>query len=392
MSNLFISNTDELDVKNLFRSDDMLISLGDIAFGGAAVAGGGFSSERFAVNIASLGHILTRIVLSERLVFVDNPEGGIGPIDDLLPLLKSHCNTLVIDERHPLVRDITSVGLKNPTGTFGEQLVTDMHQRVTRYVPGSSENLTSAWLSEYAISEAMNVPFAPNPYLSQSFRRHELPATIAAEHLVFYLEGLRRKTAEDVNLLSKLNIFDLRLPAIFGAILRESNTPNDLVRVASQMNAHGKQFRAWCRNLGSKFRDDPQTYLDQLGAAQESLDRLGRSLRAKTGDRMEVSVPIVEGLGVKLPAPTLKKVVDWLNVDFRFRRPRHFLLNVLSSARQVRSLTEELARVFRVKIDYAKEGVDHYFNLASDLEGETESAKLPANKRIQQTPDDGAAD
>jgi hypothetical protein len=78
---------------------------------------------------------------------------------------------------------------------------------------------------------------------------------------------------------------------------------------------------------------------------------------------MQVSASI-PGLGIKLRAPTLSKILAFLDVDVHFSRPRSFLLNLLSSARQVQRLAPELARVFGVKADYARAASDHLLNLA----------------------------
>lgn len=93
MSKLTIKKTDKTDFRKLLRSDDMLISMGDIAFGGAALGGDGSGeSHVFASHIASLAHIITRIVLSDRLVFVSGEAQQIH----LLPSSFHHSSDTVI--------------------------------------------------------------------------------------------------------------------------------------------------------------------------------------------------------------------------------------------------------------------------------------------------------
>jgi hypothetical protein len=81
-------------------------------------------------------------------------------------------------------------------------------------------------------------------------------------------------------------------------------------------------------------------------AAEDSLRQLGNSIKATNGERMQVSAS-AGAFGINLPAPTLRKMLAFLDTDLRFFRPRSFLINLLSSARQVKRLAPELARVFR---------------------------------------------
>ena len=125
-------------------------------------------------------------------------------------------------------------------------------------------------------------------------------------------------------------------------------------------------FRTWCRSLASVEGRDPKRYLERLEAAEDSLAKLARTLGSTSSERLQVSALTSVGFQVNLPVPILKKIVDYLDVDIRFFRPRSFLLNLPSSARQVRRLAPELARVFSLDAEFAQEVCDYYFRMAEE--------------------------
>jgi hypothetical protein len=368
MGNLLITAAETMDLKQILKSDDMFISGGDIAFAGMAIGGNLVSSHDFASYLASLSHILTRIVLSDRLVFVYSPDQGAEepPTSYLLPLIERHCSTVQIDQRYALVSPVVEDAFTKPVEVFGNEFVTGVAQSVRRYAPWIvDDEMAYGLLAEYGVANLVGASYAPNPFVSQPFALHALRGRATEDELLNYVEDLRRETSEAMNLYRGLAIYDLKVPALLAAILRESKHPSDFVAIASQMNAEAKAFRSWCRSLDSAVGEDPKEYLDQLRTAEESLGRLGKSLGlgVQEVERMQVSTSMV-GLGINLPAPTLKKIIDFLNVDVKFFRPRSFLLNVLASARQVQRLYPELERVFRLRRDYAKEAADHFLSMA----------------------------
>lgn len=368
--NLVIGSTDKLDAHGIFRPDEMLISLGDVAFAGAAI--GSLKSmvgflpppARFAVDLSSIAHIVTRIVLSERLVFIDSASAEPGPSDVLKAEFERHCRTLVIDEDHPAVVDIKNSTIKEPAEVFGQNLVQNVRAGLSVYFPWGPEDLTRAWLGEYALARTIGLSFGPNPFLSKLLSPHvEVTAKNDAEIMIAHVEGQRRATAAEINQIKTIPVYDLHVPAIFGAVLRRSSNPMDLVRIASEMNGEATAFRKWCHDLAATEVKDPKAYVDQLRSAQASLDRLAISLDAGKGERMQVSPP--GAWGMKLPSATLTKFISWLDVDMRFLRPRLFLSDLLRSSRQVQSLHKEVARVFDVPVEYAKAAADHYEALAA---------------------------
>lgn len=375
---LLISATYGDNVGNLLRPDDMFISGGDLASAGMLIGSNPFSAAHFASCLASLSHILTRIVLSERLVFVYSPGGGAEepPTSYILPSIESFCGTLQIDDRHPLIAPVIVDAFDRPVDLFGDELVQSVNERLHRvksWVP--DDYLFTGELAEYAVANLVSAPYAPNSFVSEPFARHALKGRTTADELLDYVEDLRRETSKAMNLHHKLNIYDLKVPVILAAVLRESKDPSDLIRIASQMNADANVFRTWCRDLDSLQNKNPEKYLARIRDAQDSLRRLGRSVGTQEHERMQVSAS-AGFLGFKLPAPTLSKIVDFLNVDVRFLRSRSFLLNLLSTARQLQRLAPEIARVFSVREDYANAAAHKLTKLA---EAPDEHDASPAN-------------
>ena len=276
MEQLLIGESFRDDVRKILRADDMFISGGDIAFAGMAMGGATVPINAFASYIASLSHILTRIVLSERIVFVYSPGQGAEkpPTSHLLPLIEQNCSTVQIDQRCEMVSPVVEDALGSPMDVFDDDLVTNVTECVRRYAPWSDASMAHALLAEYAVANVLGASYAPNPFVSEPFGRDALKGKTTEDEMLRYIEDLRRETSQQMNLLKGVDIYDLRLPAIFGVVLQQSSCPADLVRVASQMNADAKEFRSWCRTLDSMESKHPHKYLGQLRAAQKSLRKL----------------------------------------------------------------------------------------------------------------------
>lgn len=351
------------DIRQAIRQHEMLISGSDIAFGGAAIARYYEGVVGFSASILALSHIVSRIVLSDRLVITGNLDGlNKPPSLSLWSLLDAHCDLLLMEQFHPAIHPIIQDTALNPVEVFGETLVSDVVEAENAYAPTKSVSITPALLAEYAVSNLLEVPYAPNPVLSRPIAKYALIGKASSEQLVRFLDDLRREEAEDMNLYEELQIYDLEVPAIFSAVLRNSKDPEDIIRVAAQMNREAKAFRAWCRALEITKDRNIKKYREQLKAAQSTLRKLGSTLGAEQTERAQISTG---SYGPTLPAPTLRKVIDYLDVDVKFLRPRHFLLNVLSSSLQLKQLSPELARVFGVPEDMAKEAAERMIQLAA---------------------------
>jgi hypothetical protein len=351
----YIRRDDKLDPQKEFNATDSLLSFGDISFAGVAVAGASETPQEFAAYIVSLGHILTRIVLSERLVFFWD-EDDAGPWSThIAPSIREHCKTFCISDAHPAVKIIYDEAIKNSSSVIDPKFAKDMTNSVTAYAPW----LTAAgpWLIEHAFAETLGISIAPNPFLSNTYANYSARPISTAEQLVRYTEDLRRDVTREYNLLRGMDIYDLQIPAILSAVLRESRMPNEMISVAAQMHQEAKGFRDWCREMDEN--PNPRDYSDRLLAVQEELKRLAGALGSKETERLHVSAPLGPGFSVSLPMPTFGKLLNRLNVDIGpSRKVRRFLLPLLTASQQVRNMKDELQRVFGVPATLATEAGD----------------------------------
>jgi hypothetical protein len=374
----FVTADMKLDPKHEFRSDDALVSKGDLALSGCLLRGVLDGEAEFAARLFSLGQVVTRVVLSERMIFygdiVDTPRPAPNYIwsDTTEVALREHCNVLVISESHPVFAHVPSL-LGDPLQYHPDKLIEDVGATVSLFAPwteksdmaaGETATLARAFLTEHAIADLIGLPVALNPIISTPFGAHAARRLGSAAVMVRYVEDLRREVAQEVNLLEEMELFDLRVPAIFGAVLREARDPGELLTVAAAMSSDAANFRAWCRSLDELTTIDPKRYHDKLKEAQSSLHGLEGVIKADGNERLQVSIP--SGLGTKLsiPSETLKRWMDWLDVDMAFVRPRHFLRNLVHSARQVASLDQEVARVFDTPKDFARNATRMMLDLA----------------------------
>jgi hypothetical protein len=380
MGNLIVKKDDRVELKPLLRADDALISGADIAFAGMAIAGETSDVEAFAPYLISIAHLVTRIVLSERLIFAYSPGAGAEepPTSHVLPLIEAHCATIQIDQDNQLISAVVEDTLEDAKEMFGEDLFEETLTSSRAFAPWSDGDtrLASGLLAEYAVANLLEAPFAPNPILSYPISMHAKRGRTSGDLMLRYVEDLRRETAGDMNLLEGMHVYDLDVPAIFGKVLLEARDPADLIRVAAQVNSEAKAFRAWCRNLNAK-KKNPKAYLEELKAARASLQRLGKTLSTGATERMQVTVPTGTPLDIKVPSSTLKKLVDYLDVDVRFYRPRSFLLNLLSSANQIERLAAPLQRVFGLKPEFAREASQRVMAMALDQQAYYESRMTP---------------
>jgi|ERR1043166_281476 hypothetical protein len=358
MSNIstqFIGREDDLRAGKAFKATDSLLSFGDISFAEVAIAGKSSTPQGFAAHIVSLGHILTRIVLSDQLVFLWD-EDDVGPWSTYVTTdLRRHCNTTGISEYNPLIEGITHEVINNPEGIANLSFAKDLTEAVITSAPWLTDALP--WLAEHAIAETLGLPIAPNPFLTNTYAVHLARPVSTAEQLVRYAEDLRRDVAREYNLLRGKDIYDVQVPAILSAVLRESRTPDEMILIASQMQHEAKGFRDWCRDMDENT--NPRDYSERLLAVQEELKRLGGAIGSKETERLHVSAPIAPGFSASLPTPTFAKLINKLNIDIgSSRKVRAFLLPLLTASQQVRNMKSELERVFGVSQVLAAEASD----------------------------------
>lgn len=373
--------------KSLVNPSDTVVSLGDLAFAALLLRDPPTASNRLAPAVASFAHLLTSIVLSERLLMLGDMDSVGPPISDMYELLSKHCKlkSVNIDDSESATGAFNSVW-SDPVAEFGASFclaAIEAEQRlITGYpLPGPTRanfedvlnvpllariafdkyepfHRVKASLAEYSVSQALALPFLPNPVLSIPILLYELRERTAMQQIVTLIDQMRQESASSYRMTRQscvavdmqADIYCLPLPAIVVAILNEADSPASAIKIAAQMSADASAFRHWCESVESLT--DPNAYLERLRSARATLERLGRRIGAVDGGEMTLSFGPVE---TNLPAPTIAKLINYLNVEIRFFRPRRFLLNVLSQARQIASVEERISRVFRIEQTYASE-------------------------------------
>ncbi len=366
----------------LINPTDTVVSLGDLAYAGTLLMDSRPPEHRLIMALASLSHLLTAVVLSERILVIGHEDNMTEPPSSLMySLLKKHCRVLNIS----LTDEALTAGAavwNNPVKEFGTRTCAVAFESEHRLVTGrplpeptrmfisdllDTPGLSSlafdalplfqgvrATLAEYSISQALSLPFAPNPVLSVPILLNELRANTAKEDLVRLVDEMRHETATlydqsragaTLDLHRNANIYCLRLPAILMSIINQSKSLPEAVKIAADISktSEAAAFRNWCKNMETLV--DPKTYVERLQAARVTLERLGRTIDTGAGSELTVTPG---PLGIQLPVPSIKRAVQWANVDVQFVRPRRFLLNMLSQARQMNSVDEKLANILGV--------------------------------------------
>ena len=155
---------------------------------------------------------------------------------------------------------------------------------------------------------------------------------------VQFLQGLRREIAREVNSGANCDLFDLDLPPVLGAVLREARKPEDCLPVAIQMRktAAATQYR---RSLQSVSAPDSGREILMLRA---DLEELKQNLRKEMLlERQTVSF----GLW-KFSFPV--KVPSWMFKSFYLPGRRHmqFIRDLGVAAINLRSFEGQLIQVF----------------------------------------------
>lgn len=361
-----ISASDKVETAKQFNAADMMVSLGDLAHAAHLLFESKVFSdaEHLAHCICSLSHLVNRIVLSDRMFYIlpDESEPNGWSQRSSSEIIK-HCKTFVIESSHPLVTELATETFRDPGAVFGKALF-DNVVAAEDLIRGNRTSAADAILAEYGISSTLNVPYAANPYFSSALGLHAVRPKTTAENLIAYVQDLRKHSSEKYNLLRDVDMYDLNIPLIFSAVLKECNEPSDIIKVAAQMSNEAKSFRTWCQNLDA---DSQVNYLEKYKAAEATLDNLGKVLGADKDGRLQVTPPLDIGLGIKVPSATLTRMYHWLDVDVRFVGPRSYLLNLLGQAREMRSLHKKIAKVFKLDEAFTKQATDVFLTISEGV-------------------------
>jgi hypothetical protein len=156
---------------------------------------------------------------------------------------------------------------------------------------------------------------------------------------VDFVQRLRREIAGDVNSVANCDLFDLDIPPVLAAVLREAKRPEDCLPIAIQMRKTpaATAYRRCLQAISSS-----ESGLEVLKLKSE-LEELKQNLRKQLLlERQTVSV----GLW-KFSFPM--KVPGWMFKSFYLPGKRHmqFVRDLAMAVVNLRSLESQMIEVFR---------------------------------------------
>jgi hypothetical protein len=355
----FLSSNKELKPKRFFKHGDVWVSMLELGNASFCISKPHFPAPTIAASMINLAHLITCLVLSDRLCWESTKQIRPGPHAYVPLKIRQYTKVACIDEFHPFTNDSTK-----SLDEYSEVLQPEIFQAVIRAAHTMfaepklkfDDEAKLAFLREYLLAtEIMPIRYSPNPFYCEeiirakaksSFLKKELPGKQSSEILLNIVKDLRNEVAEEYNTLREMDIYDINIPPIFSAVLKESRNTDDIFRVAKQMRREASEFRAWCRELDKA--DDPLIFLQGIADAKDALEKFCKIIRTKREERLTIT--LIPGL-LKLQVPfttstTVEKILRNSEVDTKLIRPVAFLQNIHLLSRKVQQLESEIARVF----------------------------------------------
>jgi hypothetical protein len=323
-------------------------------------------SEQFlAHSIVLLSHILTTCVLSDRISFFS---GSKYPDEDIYYVrsqVVENFPTLRISPGHNFITDCFFDD-KDQFNSYLDkdyiEAICNASDTVMADYPGKDHKRHLTFLSDSLIATRTPITYMPNQFISKNLfpviagkalKKKGASPRKSEDILLSIVEDLKRETTQEYNNLRELDIYDINIPSIFSVILREANNPSDIFKIAKQIHKEASSFRKWCTQLNKS--QDPMLFLQGIKDAEEELHRLGKYIDSRREERLQITIIpgfLKKSFPVKA-STSLEKAFRHAETDIFLRAPIGFLLNLLGSSRQIRSIQEDLVRVFKIPKDMA---------------------------------------
>jgi hypothetical protein len=167
-----------------------------------------------------------------------------------------------------------------------------------------------------------------------------------------------RGVAGQANEHRRYHFYTVNMPLFLLAVLREcaDNRLDAIIPVALQMRNHNdvKTFREWCKYLDSET--DPRRFLqsiDELQGLATNLSSLTKHNEHSTltiGTAFTLTGPAPQ-VSANLPVNRILESLPWRNRHYRF------IKNLFNRAADTGALEREIARVFGVGLETAREAI-----------------------------------
>jgi hypothetical protein len=358
-----IGDDENFDPARHIAPGDSWLAFNDLAFASSSSLPDtpqGFAARSLSV----LNHVLTTMVLSDRLVFVDT--GMRSRFGAVRENICRYGRYLTVSEGNTFVRNAWLPSVADYRPIIGNELTDAYVSDAIRALlpPGQTDDdlprsAGPLLLSDLLLALRSGATYSPNPLHSRALADLLLRNSagfgqaMAARTMLRETDDQREQSIKVVNEFAGAALFDLAIPALFGVILRESNCFEDLFCIAMQLNNEAKGFRRWCRDL-NEVRD-PLQMVQQIQDAQEALRQMSSVLNSGREARLQISlIPGLASLQTSFrTSRRVEKKLRELEVPIRERSTVAFLSHLLSGARQVQNLEVELSRVFSWSKDRA---------------------------------------
>jgi len=349
----FISFDKELKPERFFKPGDVWVSMLELGTASFCISRPDFPTQTIAASIINLAHLIECIVLSDRLCWESKKELPPGPLVYVPLQIKRHMKVACIDEFHPFTEDsVLSLDdyFKIIQPEICQAIIKAAHNMFAVPKLKFDDETKRAFLRDYLLATKI-IPsrYSPNPFYCQEIIRTKVESSLlekgtngkrSSQILLDVVRDLRNEVAKEYNTMREIDIYDINIPTIFSAVLKESKDADDIFRVAKQMRKEASKFRAWCRELDES--DDPQKFVQSINDAEAALKRLGEIIREKRDVRLtilKIQIPTV-------PSTRTEKTFRKVEVEMEMRKPVAFLHNLYSLSRKVRELDSEIARIF----------------------------------------------
>lgn len=202
-----------------------------------------------------------------------------------------------------------------------------------------------------ACSQFLNVPYKPSTMRAQMLNNefhHKFHSNHISAQKIF--NDILNKSREDFatkiyNKVLEFNFIENYIPSLLAAVLKESNNPEDLLKVAFQIrdSSGGRAFRNWCSEFNLEIQNGD---LSKLGNFSRDLKIIISSLHKELGleddNKVQLKIgwaPINLTFNIQTPHLIKRKFIG--------KRHLMFLSNTYRNMLSVMRLSDELKLVFR---------------------------------------------
>jgi hypothetical protein len=203
----------------------------------------------------------------------------------------------------------------------------------------------------YLHASAQSIPFITDSlssaYIAYGVASVYAPPRTAAQIAFDVIEGVRADAARRANERRRAAVYDVYIPAVFGAILGNCRKPDDIPCIIGQMRKTkgAKAFRSWAADLDRET--DLRRFNSRFEDLQDIVDGLAQDIESPRR-QMQLSIGAL-GLGIQTTRTVPARLHAILERIKRLGRPHlSFLLSLCDQCFAISSLAPHLTRVFGV--------------------------------------------